>query len=140
MFGIQKTPGIYEWLREDASPLTSIYRLEDAGFWIFPAGKASSNPIELLQSQRLPALMDRLAAWFDWIIIDSPPVLPLADTSVWMRLADGVLLVTRQGTTEKQQLKKGLEAIEPNKLLGALVNGSMASAYSGYYYRSSVSS
>ena len=140
MFGIQKTPGIYEWLRDDDSPLTGIYRLEDAGVWILPAGKASSNPIELLQSQRLPALMDRLAAWFDWIIIDSPPVLPLADTSVWMRLADGILLVTRQGTTEKQQLKKGLEALEPNKLLGALVNGSIASAYSGYYYRSSVSS
>ncbi len=75
--------------------------------------------------------------WFDWIIIDSPPVLPLADTSVWMRLADGVLLVTRQGTTEKQQLQKGLVALDSTKLLGALLNGSMASAYSGYYYRSS---
>ena len=35
-------------------------------------------------------LMDQLAGWFDWIVIDSPPVLPLADTSVWMRLSDGV--------------------------------------------------
>ena len=83
-------------------------------------------------------MMEQLAQWFDWIIIDSPPVLPLADTSVWMRLADGVLLVTRQGTTEKQQLQKGLLALDSTKLLGALVNGSMASAYSGYYYRSSL--
>ena len=51
--------------------------------------------------------MDKIAAWFDWIIIDSPPVLPLADTSVWMRLADGVLLVTRQGMTEKRAVEKG---------------------------------
>ena len=84
--------------------------------------------------------MERCAALFDWIVIDSPPVLPLADTSVWSRLADGVLLVTRQGVTEKQPLQKGLEALDPKKLLGALVNGSLASAYSGYYYRSSISS
>ena len=85
-------------------------------------------------------MMAQLAAWFDWIIIDSPPVLPMADTSIWMRLADGVLLVTRQGTTEKQQLQKGLAALDSTKLLGALLNGSMASAYSGYYYRSSLAS
>jgi capsular exopolysaccharide synthesis family protein len=136
MFGIKNQRGIYEWLSEDRDVVPNICRLEDAGIWVLPAGHASSNPIELLQSQRLPELMDRIAGWFDWVIIDSPPVLPLADTSVWMRLADGVLLVTRQGTTEKQQLKKGVEAIEPNKLIGALVNGSLASIYSGYYYRS----
>ena len=55
-----------------------------------------------------------------------------------MRLADGVLLVTRQGTTEKQQLQNGLQALDSTKLLGALVNGSMASTYSSYYYRSSL--
>jgi capsular exopolysaccharide synthesis family protein len=140
IFGIKKQAGIYEWLREDTSAIRNIYHLNDAGIWILPAGDAVSNPIELLQSERLPVLMNRLAALFDWIIIDSPPVLPLADTSVWMRLADGVLLVTRQGTTEKQQLKSGLEALESHKLIGAIVNGSRASAYSGYYYNSSISS
>ena len=84
--------------------------------------------------------MDQLAANFDWIIIDSPPVLPLADTSIWMRMADGILLVTRQGTTEKKQLQKGLEALDPKKTLGALVNGATVSAYSGYYYRTPIQS
>lgn len=78
--------------------------------------------------------MDRLTALFDWIIIDSPPVLPLADTSVWMRMADGIILVTRQGITEKKKLKRGLEALEPKKLIGALVNGSESAADSDYYY------
>jgi len=50
-------------------------------------------------------------------------------------VADGILLVTRQGTTEKQQLKKGLDALDSSKVLGAIMNGSIASAYSGYYYR-----
>jgi Mrp family chromosome partitioning ATPase len=80
-------------------------------------------------------MMNQLAAWFDWVIIDSPPVLPLADTSVWTNLADGILLVTRQGTTEKRQLKRGLEALDPQKLIGALMNCSENAARSDYYYR-----
>jgi capsular exopolysaccharide synthesis family protein len=140
LFGIKKQPGIYEWLQEDREEVANIYRLKDAGVWILPAGNASTNPLELLQSQRLPALMDQITAWFDWIIIDSPPALPLADASVWMRSADGILLVTRRGITEKQQLTEGLEAMQADKLIGAVVNGSMASAYSGYYYSSAISS
>jgi Mrp family chromosome partitioning ATPase len=84
--------------------------------------------------------MDQLAALFDWIIIDTPPVLPLADTSIWTRMADGVLLVTRQGMTQKHELQKGLEALDQKKLLGALLNGAVPSEYSGYYDNSSLSS
>jgi Mrp family chromosome partitioning ATPase len=62
-------------------------------------------------------------------------VLPLADTSLWSRLADGILLVTRNGTTEKRELKRGLEALEKSKLLGALVNSSVNAAHSDYYQR-----
>jgi Mrp family chromosome partitioning ATPase len=79
--------------------------------------------------------MEQLAAWFDWIIIDSPPVLPLADTSVWARLADGILLVTREGTTKRRQLQSGLQALEQSKLLGAVVNSSANTDHTNYYYR-----
>jgi capsular exopolysaccharide synthesis family protein len=140
MFGIHQARGLCDWLQDEEGPLPNVYNLDAAGIWMLPAGGASRNPLELLQSQRLPLLMEQLAACFDWIIIDSPPVLPLADTSIWMRLADGILLVARQGITEKQQLQKGLDALDSQKLLGALLNGTMASAYSGYYYRSSVPS
>jgi len=88
----------------------------------------------VLQSVKLNALMAQLADWFDCIVIDSPPVLPLADTSVWMRLADGIILVARQGITEKKQLQRGLEAIEPQKLVGSLLNCSKNQANSHYYY------
>jgi capsular exopolysaccharide synthesis family protein len=134
MFGLGGIPGICEWLQGEPSPMTSIYYLEGPGLWMLPAGSAPNNPLELLQSGRLSELMDQLTAWFDWIIIDSPPVLPLADTSVWTRLADGILLVTRQGTTEKQQLQRGLEALESKKLIGALLNCSRNTAHSDYYY------
>ena len=113
----------------------SIYRLEGPDVWILPAGVASSDSLELLQSGKLAPLMDQLSAWFDWIIIDSPPVLPLADTSVWTNLADGILLVTRQGTTQKRQLERGVEALGSQKLIGAILNSSKSVLSSDYYYR-----
>ena len=134
MFGIGKNPGLCEWLEGEGRLESSIYHLAEPGLWIMPAGSAPSNALELLQSGKLSKMLDQLTTWFDWIIIDSPPVLPLADTSVWMRLADGVLLTTRQGITMKGQLQKGLEAIEPKKLIGALVNSSKNAANSDYYY------
>jgi capsular exopolysaccharide synthesis family protein len=134
MFGLGRNPGLCECLLGEGSLPASIYHLEGPDLWILPSGSAPSNALELLQSGRLSALMNQLNVWFDWVIIDSPPVLPLADTSVWMRLADGILLVTRQGTTEKRQLQRGLEAIEPKKLIGALMNGSRNPANSSYYY------
>jgi len=134
MFGLGKNSGLCECLQTERSLTASIYYLEGPGLWILPSGSAPTNALELLQSGRLSALMEQLTVWFDWIIIDSPPVLPLADTSVWMRLADGILLITRQGTTEKRQLQRGLEALEPNKLIGAVLNGSTNSSDSNYYY------
>src|ERR1700689_952588 len=122
-FGMGRVPGLSEWLRGETESM-NIYRLEALGLWVLPAGSAPENPLELIQSGNLSPTMEQLTAWFDWVIIDSPPLLPLADTSIWARLADGVLLVTRKGVTEKQQLQRGLETLEPAKLLGALVNGS----------------
>jgi capsular exopolysaccharide synthesis family protein len=134
-FGLGGNPGLCEYLQAERALTKCIYHLESPGLWILPAGSAQSNALELLQSGRLSALMDQVAAWFEWIIIDSPPVLPLADTSVWARLADGILLVTRQGTAEKRLLQRGLEALEPKKLIGAVLNCSKSSAPSDYYYR-----
>jgi len=135
IFKLGEVAGICEWLRGERSLTECIYRVEGTGIWVLPAGKAAATPLELMQSKRLPALMDQLAALFDWVIIDSPPILPLADTSIWTRIVDGILLVTRQGITEKKQLERGLRALEPGKVIGALLNCSNVSTYSSYYYK-----
>jgi capsular exopolysaccharide synthesis family protein len=136
MFGLEKLPGICEWLQGGHTKIENIFHLAGPDLWVLPAGNALSNPLELLQSGKLPALMDQLTSLFDWVIIDSPPVLPLADTSVWSRLADGILLVTRQGTTEKRHLQKGIEALDHKKVIGALLNCSQSSSDGDDYYYS----
>ena len=104
-FGLGKLPGLSEWLQGEPRTMKDIYRLEGPNLWFLPAGRPPENPLELMQSGRLSGLLNQLSGWFDWIIIDSPPILPLADTSVWARLADGILLVTREGTTKKRMLE-----------------------------------
>jgi capsular exopolysaccharide synthesis family protein len=139
VFGIKPPPGLCEWLNRSRNSLAaSIYRLNPGGIWFLPAGNPPANPLELLESGRLPGLLEQLDNWFDWIIIDSPPALPLADTSVWSRLADGILLVTRQGTTPKRQLQRTVEGVDRSKLLGAVLNSSKSTSDNHYYsYRRS---
>jgi capsular exopolysaccharide synthesis family protein len=133
--GLGKLPGISEWLQEGSGQIGNIYHLENAGFWLLPAGSPPDNPLELMQAAKLAELMEQLSAWFDWIVIDSPPVLPLGDTSIWARFSEGILLVTREGTTQKRQLKRGLEALEQAKLLGVVLNSCSNTDHSYYYYR-----
>lgn len=135
VFDLGRIPGLCECLQGEHSLQDSLCHLKQAGLWILPAGVAPSTPLDLLQSEKLRRLTDHLASLFDWIIVDSPPILPLADTSVWMRMVDGVLLVSRQGVTEKKQLEQGVQALESRKLIGALLNCSRAPAHSSYYYR-----
>jgi capsular exopolysaccharide synthesis family protein len=134
-FGLQQLPGLSEWLRGNRDPITNLYRLEQASLWFLPAGELLENPLELMQSGRLSVLMDQLTTCFDWILIDSPPVLPLADTSVWSRFADGVLLVARERTSRLRELKRGLRALEPSHLLGVVLNSCAPTDENNYYQR-----
>lgn len=137
VFGISNKPGICECLNGQMSLIEGMYRLDGPGIWILPAGVATGNSLESLQSGGLPRMMEKLTSWFDWIVIDSPPILPLADTSVWTNIADAILLVTRQGITQKRQLKRGLEALGTQKLIGVVLNSATTLAHTDYYYRPS---
>jgi capsular exopolysaccharide synthesis family protein len=133
--GHPHVPGITEWLYDSSGLINNIYYLDGPGHWFLPAGQPPENPLELMQTGKLYSLLEQLTASFDWIIIDSPPLLPLADTSVWARLADGVLLVVREGKTEKRQLQRGLAALDTSHLLGMVVNSCSGGDNKNYYSR-----
>ncbi len=134
-FGLGRLAGLAEWLQSGHQTPSNIYRLGGPGLWLMPAGDPPANPLELMQSGRLSQLMSQLSTMFDWIVVDSPPLLPLADTTVWARLTDGVLLVTREGKTEKKQLQRGLDAVKNLSLLGVVLNGCARSDHENYYQR-----
>jgi len=134
-FGLGRLAGLGEWLQSGLRTASNIYQLGGPGFWLMPAGNPPANPLELMQSGRLSQLMEQLGSLFDWIIVDSPPLLPLADTTVWARLTEGTLLVAREGKTEKAQLERGLEVLKKSDLLGIVLNGCVNSNQKSYYQR-----
>jgi protein-tyrosine kinase len=131
--GLPILKGLTEWLRSDLHISEVIHRVTPPGFWFLPAGEPLSNPLELMQSGRLATLLDKLRDTFDWIIIDSTPVLPVADTSVWARHSDGILLVVREGKSERRQLRKALESIDNSALIGIVLNSTANGEHNSYY-------
>lgn len=135
-FGFSRNlPGLSEVLRGERELSEVVYKLEGTGLRFLPAGVTPENPIEVMQSGRLQQLLEQLETFFDWIIIDTPPVLPLADTPLWMKLADGVLLVTREGVCEKKQLEKTIEVLDRSAVLGVVVNSCNSNEQKYYYSR-----
>lgn len=134
-FGLGRMAGLAEWLQGGLQAPSNIYYLDGPSFWLMPAGDPPANPLELMQSGRLSQLMGQLANLFDWIVVDSPPLLPLADTTVWSRLTEGTLLVAREGKTEKAPLQRGLEILKKSDLLGIVLNGCTITDYKNYYQR-----
>jgi capsular exopolysaccharide synthesis family protein len=132
--GLQDLHGLSQMLHKTDGDTNHIYRLESLQLCVLLAGDIHSSPVEFIETSSLSNLMDRISTAFDWVVIDSPPVEPLADTSIWMRMADGVLLVTRPGVTSKRQLQRSFEAIEQAKLLGTVLNASAETATNHYYH------
>ena len=136
--GIKALPGVGQWWASADEPFSKfIYRFDDLQLWILPAGSAPEDPVNILQSSRFLELYKHLSTCFDWIIIDAPPLLPMADVSFWSRQADGLLLVVREGTTPKTILQKGLDTLDNPKVIGVVLNDAHqveSSYYHHYYY------
>jgi len=133
-FGFHRgLPGLCECLRGERKLSDVVYKLEGTGLWFLPAGMAPENPIDLMQLGRLSETLEQLGTFFDWIIIDTPPIFPLADTPLWMKLADGVLMVTREGVSERKLLGRAVEALDPVTLLGVVVNSCEGNGQEYYY-------
>jgi capsular exopolysaccharide synthesis family protein len=133
--GLARLPGLSQSLKGNSAPFKNIYHLKEAGMWFLPAGVSPDNALELMQSPMLPEFLDQISGSFDWIVIDSPPLLPLADTILWSRLADGVLLVVRQGKIAKRPLERALQTLDRSTLLGVVLNGSSNTDHQDYYAR-----
>jgi capsular exopolysaccharide synthesis family protein len=135
-FGLSRSmPGLAECLNGEKQLADVICKVQGTNLWFLPAGEPPENPVELMQSSRTAELFNSLGSLFDWIIIDSPPLFPLADAAFWARLSDGVLLVVREGMTEKKPLQKVSEILDRSLVLGVIVNSCSEPNHQNYYQR-----
>jgi capsular exopolysaccharide synthesis family protein len=135
MLGAPSSPGLAEYLRGEADVLSVLQNGAEGNLYFIPSGSAVKNPSELLASERMKKLLDSVTPMFDWILLDSPPTLPVHDASVLADLCDGVLFVVRAGQTNYEIAAKGLAEFREKNPLGVVLNGvvDVAEGY-GYYY------
>lgn len=140
LLGAERLPGLEGWWRTNGGVVNYLRKMKTLPLWLLPAGRPFAQTLEMLQSSRLSNLLNELAASFDWVVIDSPPLAPLADASIWARLADGALLVARLKHTPTRVLTKVIESLDQRKLLGLVVNDCKDPHWSYYaQYHKSVS-
>lgn len=109
---------------------------EPSGLHFLASGAKPPNPTEILQSQVTKDLIRDLSDSYDMVIIDAPPLLPVADASVLSTVADGTLLVVKHGRTTRDQVKESITRLEHvgGRLFGVVVNMVPRRASGSYYY------
>ncbi len=133
LFGRSELKGLSELLYGQVPATKFLLRMDGLPLWLLFAGVLRDRPLDLLQSPRLSQLLNQFAESFDWMVIDAPPVLPLADADLWAGLSDGVLLVVRENRTCKKTLQKALDSLKKATVLGLVLNE--ASTLDQSYYR-----
>ena len=141
MFGEDQKPGLADVLSGKTSS-RDFRKTKVSGLWLMPAGTPLRNPADLLGSPRFSKLIEELRAHFDWIVLDSPPVLAVADPCMIARVASGVLLVLDCGRTSRDVAAAAVQRLEAVSapILGAMLNrvvlDGRGESYLPYYHRS----
>lgn len=125
--------GLADWLEGRAALEECIGHWLDLPLWILPAARPSRQPLELLQVSPPEQLLQQLEPHFDWVVVDSPPLLATADAGYWGHACDGVILVVRRDRTRLSDLPAAAGQIERAKWLGVLLNESSVPDHD--YYR-----
>jgi len=135
LFGVDRSPGITDYLMGKCQLHEAMRKVAGTNLYIMPAGEAVINPLELLNLPEVKVMMDRLPELFNWIILDSPPLLFAADASLLGTLCHGTLLVVRIGHTTIDSVTRATQSLCNNNVLGILVNGARrGELYSKYTY------
>lgn len=133
--GAPPAPGLTDYLRGEADELAVIQHGQEGNLCFIPGGNEVSNPSELLMNGRLKKLIARVAPVFDWVILDSPPCLPVADSILLADLCDGIVMVVRAGTTPAETAQRACQEMQGKNIVGVVLNAVEAShLYGSYYY------
>jgi len=135
VLGAPRTPGLSDYLQGQATELQVVQKGTEANLCLIAGGSEVTNPSELLMNERFNRLLELLTPVFDWIIIDTPPALPVHDASMVADLCDGVLFVVKAGATDYEMAAKATAEFQDRNLLGVVLNRVESGVgYGGYYY------
>jgi capsular exopolysaccharide synthesis family protein len=147
ILGAPNTPGLAEYLAGEAGVNEIMQRNRSSSaagtvpahnipnLTFIPAGAGGDNASELVANHRIEELIATLSPYFDWIVIDSPPVLVFADAIDLARAADAILLVARGASTPYDVAQRAQAAFSNSRILGFVLNAvKNAPRNRSYYY------
>ena len=133
------SPGLSDAIASEGGTLdAAIRRLEAFNLSVVLTGGVQTGAYELLNSPRLDGLLNRARNDFDYVLVDTPPVVPLPDSRLLARCVDGFFIVVAAHRTPRKALAEALTLVDPGKTIGLVFNGddrplSPYSSYYGYY-------
>ncbi len=131
--------GLVEVLKGTIEPSGARWQLPDHRLTVLPLVKADADAAPLLMDPAVRARFQKAIEGFDTVIIDTAPILPLADNNILAELVDGFLFVVNAGQTPRRLVASAVKTIQPGKFLGFVLNGTKQfdqAAYSHHYYGS----
>ncbi|MGK7294860.1 MAG: GumC family protein, partial [Candidatus Wenzhouxiangella sp. M2_3B_020] len=143
-FGKPQSPGLTNRIATtsgEQSDSATILPTDVEGLFVMPSGNSAPNPAELLSSERMSKIIAMSGRAFDHVVIDTAPILGLADSMVLSRQVDGVIVVTSAGKTAKESIKTSMKRLQQVRapVLGMVLNTVDLESpdyayYSSYYY------
>lgn len=140
LLGFHDTPGrgLVDAILDDRLDLAAITRARPPfNLHFILAGQTPPSPYEILKSPRLGLLLDQARQQYDYILLDTPPIVHTQDCRVVMRWVDGILVVVAAHQTPRRLLEEAFTALDPTKTLGLVFNGDAGSLsyYGSRHYR-----
>jgi capsular exopolysaccharide synthesis family protein len=131
--GLPALPGLAEALQNKIDVRAAYRHVDPLGFYLLQAGRAPVNPVELLQGVGMRLLLNDATSSFDWVIVDSPPLLPFADGHCLASLCNAVLMVAREGKSKKEDLQEALTSLKAAHVIGTILNEAQSRREDKYY-------
>jgi len=131
-----RAPGLADAILNEENTLERmVHQLEPLNLFVLTAGMYQVGTYELLNSPRMEALLEQARSQYEYIIVDTPPLLPLPDCRLLGRCVDGFLIVVAAHKTPRKVLMDAVNLVDPAKIIGTVFNGDSGTLepYGGYY-------
>lgn len=143
LLAIKSAAGLSDILVSDAALESTLCQTRIHNLTVLPRGEIPRNPSELLSSKKMRGLLEELKSKFDYIILDSPPIMPLTDACVLSSQADGVIFIVQAHRTPRRVVKQARNMLEHvhARILGYILTQTETEEYAaGYGYGEAVKS
>jgi capsular exopolysaccharide synthesis family protein len=140
MFSVPKSPGLADLLIGRVRPSEAFLESSVPGLYVLPAGADVTSVNDALDSQRLTQLIERFGEEFDVVVLDCPPVMPVADATIIANAATSVLFVVGSGTTSQGDAQVAIDRLTSvqAQVVGVVLNKARPDSASEYHYQPSL--